>query len=169
MLVYTVLPKEVIRYDLPVTKLPAVSTAVSFPAAKEVQFEVLGNDSKFSLQAVPLIEVLVVLEPLAIATNLPPAPTPVNSIASIAPVVEFTAVIVIVISLAVLAPPRLVPAIVTVSNLAYPVPAAKMSTAVYFVPFHTTVNVAAVPPPLVVLEIGVYTAKVGAYVASVYV
>jgi hypothetical protein len=118
ILVYTVFPNEVIRYDLPVTNPPAVSTTVNLPAAIEVQLDVLGNDNKFSLQAVPFTEVLVVLDPVATAINLPPAPTPAYSIAVIAPVVELTAVIVIVILLAGLAPPRLVPAIVTVSNLA---------------------------------------------------
>ena len=60
----------------------------------------------------------MVLEPLAIATNLPPAPTPVNSNAVIAPVVALTAVTVTVTSLALDAPPRLVPTIVSVSSLA---------------------------------------------------
>ena len=108
----------------------------------------------------------MVLDPLAIATNLPPIPTPVNSNAVIAPVVALTAVTVTVTSLALGAPPRLVPLIVSVSSLAYPVPAAKITTSEYFIPFLTTVNVAPVPTPLVVVEIGEYTAKVGAQVAS---
>ena len=46
-----------------------------------------------------------------------------------------------------LAPPNTVPAIVTVFNLVYPVPADTISTARYLVPFLTTVNVADVPDP----------------------
>ena len=76
----------------------------------------LGKDNKFSLQVVPFIEVLVVLEPLDTAANFPPAPNPVNSKAVIAPAV-LTAVTVIVMLLVVDAPPRLVPANVSVSNL----------------------------------------------------
>ena len=162
MLVNTVLPSDVITYDLPMTNVPATSNVVNLPAAMLVQFEVLGNDNKFSLHVVPFTEVLVVLDPLAAAINLPPAPTPINSNAVIAPVVELTAVTVIVMLLAVAAPPRLVPAIVSVSSLAYPVPALTITTAEYFTPLRTTVNVAPVPVPLVVVEIGEYTAKVGA-------
>ena len=76
MLVNTVLPNDVITYALPDTKDPADSTVVNLPDARATQFDVLGNESKFSLHVVPLVDVLVVLEPLAIATNDPPEPVP---------------------------------------------------------------------------------------------
>ena len=47
MLVNTVLPSDVITYDLPMTNAPAVSTVVNLPAAMLVQSEVLGNANKF--------------------------------------------------------------------------------------------------------------------------
>ena len=118
----------------------------------------LGRAVAYAAQEVPLTEMLTLRLPLETAANAPPAPTPVYSIAVTAPVVELTATIVIVISLVVVAPPSDVPNIVIVFSLAYPVPAATMSTARYLVPLRTTVNVADTPVPLVVPDTGEYTA-----------
>ena len=118
----------------------------------------LGRAVAYAVQEVPLTEMLTLRLPLETAANAPPAPTPVYSIAVTAPVVELTAVIVIVISLVVVAPPSDVPNIVIVFSLAYPVPAASMFTARYLIPLRTTVNVAPLPVPLVVPDTGEYTA-----------
>ena len=61
--------------------------------------------------------------------------------------VEFTAVIVITRSLVVVVPPRLVPKIVMVCSLTYPVPAA-CRDGVYFHPLRITVNDAPTPEPV---------------------
>jgi hypothetical protein len=165
-----VLPSDVITYDLPTTNAPAVSTVVNLPVANATQFEVLGNAEALAVHAIPSTEVLAFCDPLDTATKLPPAPTPWYSIAVIAPVVEFTAVIVTVTSFVVAAPPKEVPTSVMVFNLAYPVPAVTNTTAEYFTPRRTTVNVAPVPEPDVEeTDTGEYTADVGAYAASTYV
>jgi len=94
-----------------------VSTVVIFPAATETQVVEAGIPEVTLVHDVPLREYARSLVPDAIATKLPPAPCPSLSKACIAPVTELTAVIVIVISLVVDAPPKLVPEIVIVSNL----------------------------------------------------
>ena len=82
------------------------------PSAILAQFPLLSVGRTSPVQVSPSM-LTAPLVPVPTARNLPACAVPAKSYSTIAPVTLFTAVTVIVMSLAVVAPPTLVPAIVS--------------------------------------------------------
>ena len=93
------------------------------PLAILLQFPAASVGRTSVVQVLPSI-LTAPLVPPPTARNFPDCAVPAKSNSTIAPVALLTAITVIVISFAVVAPPTLVPAIVSVSSRVYPVPAA---------------------------------------------
>ena len=110
-------PTSTIVYVSPITKSPAVTGAVILPDASAYQVEEVGKASVNVDQVAPSDVTETSLVERAIAMNLPPAPIPAMSNSVIAPVTLLIEVTVITKSFAVVAPSKLVPRIVIVSNL----------------------------------------------------